>query len=120
MRAIPATPLRRYGTGMTTKLSVLYGHPTDPEAFLSHYEGTHVPLAKKIPDVTRFTWGRCLPGPDGAAPPYFLIAELEWETAEALQASMGSEAGQAAGADVANFATGGVSMVISEVKTESA
>lgn len=104
---------------MAIQLSVLYGQPTDPDAFLSYYEGTHVPLAKKIPDMTRFTWGRCLPGPDGAAPPYFLIAELEWASAEALQAAMGSEPGQAAGADVANFATGGASMVVSEVNAVS-
>ena len=96
------------------RLSVLYGAPADPEAFLSYYESTHVPIAKAIPDMTHFTWGKCLPGPDGSAPPYFLTAELEWESPEKMQAAMGSAEGQAATGDVANFATGGATMVVSE------
>jgi uncharacterized protein (TIGR02118 family) len=100
---------------MTIRLSVLYGDPSDADSFMSYYQGTHVPLAAKIPDMTRFTYGRCHPGPDGAQPPYFLIAELEWDSPEKMQAAMGSEAGQAAGGDVPNFATGGATMVVSEV-----
>ena len=96
------------------RLTVLYGHPEDPAAFLHHYENTHVPLAKAIPDMTRFTWGKCLPGLTGEDPPYFLTAELEWESADAMGAAMTSEAGGAAGGDVANFATGGATMVVSE------
>lgn len=96
------------------RLSVLYGHPQDPAAFLSYYENTHVPLAKKVPDMTRFTWGKCLPGMDGSPSPFFLTAELEWDSAEAMGAAMSSPEGEATGADVANFATGGVTMVVSE------
>jgi uncharacterized protein (TIGR02118 family) len=96
------------------RLTVLYGHPTDTEAFLDHYEKTHVPLAAKIPDVQRFTWGKCLPGPDGSAPPYFLIAELAWDSAAAMDKAMSSDEGVAAGTDVGNFATGGATMVVSE------
>ena len=36
------------------KLTVLYGHPEDPEAFEEYYANTHLPLAAKIPDVQRF------------------------------------------------------------------
>lgn len=96
------------------RLSVLYGHPDDPAAFLSHYENTHVPLAEAIPDVLRFTWGKCLPGLAGEDPPYFLTAELEWDSHESMAAAMTSEPGGAAGADVANFATGGATMLVSE------
>ncbi|MGI8751351.1 MAG: EthD family reductase [Acidimicrobiales bacterium] len=96
------------------RLTVLYGHPEDPAAFLNHYENTHVPLAQAIPDVVRFTWGKCLPGLAGEDPPYFLVAELEWESPEAMSAAMTSEKGGETGADVANFATGGATMVVSE------
>jgi uncharacterized protein (TIGR02118 family) len=96
------------------RLVVLYGTPTDPDAFLSHYAGTHAPIAAKIPDVTRFTWGRALPGPSGEEPAYFLTAELEWETLEAMQAAMSSPEGVAAASDVANFATGGATMLVCE------
>ncbi|MDQ2727929.1 MAG: EthD family reductase [Actinomycetota bacterium] len=96
------------------RLTVLYGHPEDTASFLDHYENTHAPLAQAIPDVVRFTWGKCLPGLAGEDPPYFLIAELEWDNADAMGAAMTSAEGGAAGADVANFATGGATMLVSE------
>lgn len=33
-------------------ITVLYGPPTDPEAFSRHYEEIHVPLAKALPGAT--------------------------------------------------------------------
>ncbi len=97
------------------RLTVLYGKPTDPEAFLSYYESTHAPLASKIPDLARFTWGKCLPGADGGDPPYFLIAELVWESMEAMGSAMAGAEGSAAAADMANFSTGSMSTILSEV-----
>jgi uncharacterized protein (TIGR02118 family) len=38
------------------KLTVLYGHPDDPDAFEEYYENTHMPLARKIPNVQRIGW----------------------------------------------------------------
>lgn len=96
------------------RLTILYGHPTDPDAFLDYYEHTHVALAQKIPDTVSFTWGKCLPGFEGEAPPYILTAELAWENADAMGSAMTSHDGGAAAADVANFATGGATMVVSE------
>ncbi|MGH9094703.1 MAG: EthD family reductase [Acidimicrobiales bacterium] len=81
---------------------------------MDYYEKTHVPIANKIPDLVRWTWGKCLPGGDGSAPPYFFSAELVWDSIEAMGAAMSSADGAAAGADVANFATGGVTMLVSE------
>jgi uncharacterized protein (TIGR02118 family) len=96
------------------RLSVLYGHPKDPSAFLDHYEHTHVPLAKAIPDMVSFTWGKCLKGMAGEDPPYFLTAELVWDGPEAMASAMGSPEGGAAAGDIGNFADGGVTMLVSE------
>ncbi len=30
------------------KLTVLYGHPTDPAAFDRHYQEVHIPLARTM------------------------------------------------------------------------
>ena len=90
-------------------LTVCYGHPTDPAAFDAHYNSTHVPLAQKIPSVTSYTW-RHVASLDGSQPPYYLIAELAFESQEAMGAAMSSPEAQAAVADVPNFATGGVTM----------
>lgn len=97
------------------KLVVAYGTPDDPAAFDDYYAKTHVPLVEKIPDMRRFEAGKVLGTPDGSAAPYYFIAELWFDSTEALQAAMGSAEGQAAGADVPNFATGGATLMIAEV-----
>jgi uncharacterized protein (TIGR02118 family) len=97
------------------KLVVAYGTPDDPAAFDDYYAGTHGPLAQKIPNLRRFEAGQVLGTPDGSAAPYYFIAELWFEDMDELQASMGSPEGQAAGADVANFATGGATLMIAAV-----
>ena len=96
------------------KLIVAYGHPEDPAAFDEHYDGTHRGLAEKIPGLQRFEAGKVLGTADGSAAPYYLIAELSFDDAEALQAGLGTPEGQAAAGDVANFATGGATMMIAE------
>jgi len=96
------------------KLVVAYGAPDDPAAFDEHYSTTHAPLAEKIPNLLRFETGRVLGTADGTAAPYYFIAELLFDDAEQLQAAMASPEGQAASADVANFATGGATLMIAE------
>jgi uncharacterized protein (TIGR02118 family) len=96
------------------KLVVLYGAPEDPAAFDDHYATTHVPLAEKIPNMRRFEYGKVLGTPDGAPAPFYYLAELWFDSADELAAAMGSPEGAAAGGDVANFATGGVTMMIAQ------
>ena len=92
-------------------LTVCYGHPADPAAFDAYYTSTHVPLAEKIPGMASFTYRHCA-SLDGSQPPYYLIAELSFPSQEAMKAAHGLARGQAAGADVPNFATGGVTMFV--------
>jgi uncharacterized protein (TIGR02118 family) len=96
------------------KLVVLYGPPEDTAAFDAHYAGTHAPLAEKVPGLRRFEHGRVLAGADGSDAPYHYMAELHFDDADALAAGLGSPEGQAAGEDVGNFATGGVTMFVAE------
>ncbi len=96
------------------KLVVAYGPPEDPAAFDAHYASTHAPLAEKIPNLRRFEAGKVIGTPDGSAAPYHLIAELSFDDAEALQAALATEEGQATAADVATFASGGATMMIVE------
>jgi uncharacterized protein (TIGR02118 family) len=96
------------------KLMVLYGKPDDVSAFDAHYASTHAPLAEKIPNLRRYEHGRVLGAADGSEAPWYYVAELSFDDAETLQASMASPEGAAAGGDVANFASGGVSMFVAE------
>ena len=100
------------------KLTVLYGHPTDPGAFEKYYANTHVPLALKIPELVRIEAAKVLGTPEGGTAPYFYVAELWFASKEQLQASMGSAEGRETAADLANFATGGTTILMSEITAE--
>lgn len=97
------------------KLTVLYGPPTDPAAFDSYYMDKHVPLADALPGIRRNEVSKVSGALDGSTPPYHLVAELHFDDGDALMAALGSPEGQAAAGDLANFATGTVTMMVSEV-----
>jgi uncharacterized protein (TIGR02118 family) len=93
------------------QLTALYNHPEDAAAFDKHYTEVHAELAKKIPGLQRYTLSHPGPGPDGAAPPYYLVAVLEFEDEAAFGAGMGGPEGQAAVDDLPNFAGAGVTLL---------
>jgi uncharacterized protein (TIGR02118 family) len=98
------------------QLTVLYGQPHEPAGFDRHYQEIHVPLAKKIPGMQGYTiFKPALLDPQGQSP-YYLIADLYFESAEALQAGLQSPEGQAAAADLPGFATGGATLLVGEVQ----
>jgi uncharacterized protein (TIGR02118 family) len=96
------------------KLTVLYGHPDDPEAFEDYYANNHMPLVAKIPNMQRFESGR-VATPDGGEPPYHRLAELWFEDASVMQESLDSPEGRDATGDLPNFATGGATIMVSQV-----
>jgi uncharacterized protein (TIGR02118 family) len=100
---------------MATKLTVLYGHPSDPAAFEKYYAEVHLPLADKIAGYTRVELSKGLPGPEGAKAAFYRTAEFWFESTAALQACFDSPEAKATAADLANFATGGVTLFVSEV-----
>ncbi len=68
-------------------------------------------LASKIPGLQRWIVNRPGPDPDGNPPAYHLVATLEFTDEAAFGAAMSSEEGQAAAADMANFAGAGATML---------
>ena len=93
------------------RLLVLYNRPDDAAAFDKHYTEVHIPLAKKLPGLLRYTISRNLP-PDAQ---YYLVAELDWEDMAAAHAALGAPVGAETAADVAKFATTGASTLLYEV-----
>lgn len=93
------------------KLVVLYGHPTDPEEFDRYFAGVHMPLAERIPGVVDITYGHVTSADDAAAP-FYLAAEVTFDSVADLHSGMSSPQGQATAADVAEFATGGATNFI--------
>jgi uncharacterized protein (TIGR02118 family) len=98
------------------KLLVLYGHPQDPAAFDKYYQEVHIPLAKRMRGLKKWTIGKVLGTPDGQPSPYYYVAELYMDRREDFETLLASSEGQAAVADVPNYATGGVTFLYSEVQ----
>ncbi|MGY1724771.1 EthD family reductase [Blastococcus sp. SYSU DS0533] len=101
---------------MVHRLVVSYGTPEDTAAFDSYYRETHVPLALAQPGLVRFTFGHPVAMDPAQTTPY-LVAELDFDSADAMARALASPEGRAAGGDLANFATGGASVVHYEVQT---
>ena len=95
------------------RLTVLYGHPNNPNEFDSYYVDTHIPLAKKMQGLKGWTIGKC-EGVSGAKPPFYMIVGLYPDTREEMEAIIATPAGQAAVNDVSNFATGGVEFIFDD------
>lgn len=98
------------------KVTVIYGNPKSPEHFEAYYKDTHLPLAAKIKGVSRAEFTRFMPGPDGAQPAFYRMAELYFSDTGQMQQALSSPEGQAAVADIPKFATGAVHMVIGSVE----
>lgn len=92
------------------RLTVLYGHPNDPEEFDEYFHNVHLPLAENFPGVKRVTSGRCEPS-EGIKPPFYMIVGLYTETRDDMDHLLASPEGRKAAADLANFATGGTTLL---------
>lgn len=98
------------------RLLVLYGHPKDPAAFDRYYRDVHIPLAKKMKGLRKWTVGKVQSAADGSPSPYYYVADLYADSREAMEAILATPEGQAAVADVPNYATGGVTFVYTEIE----
>ena len=101
---------------MPVKITITFWTPEDPEAFERHYVETHAPLVKAIPGLRAYEYGRALTNFDGSEPDAFWVVSLTFDDAEAMHASFASPAGQKTTADMANFITGPMKSVVSEVR----
>ena len=98
------------------RLTVLYGQPTDPQAFDDYYAKTHIPIARKMRGWTRWTLEKVVAPPGEPLPATYLVVGLYAPSMEELQSILATPESQAAAADVANFATGGVTNLLTEVE----
>jgi uncharacterized protein (TIGR02118 family) len=96
------------------KLFAVYQQPKDPAAFDAYYFDKHVPLAKTLPGLLGYEVTRGdvmgMAGKHGV----YLVAVLEFESMASIGAAMASTEGQATAADLANFASAGVDVMMGE------
>ena len=101
---------------MPVKITISFSDPEDPDAFVSHYVGTHVPLVNALPGLRAFEWGRALTNFDGSPPDAFWVISMTFDDEDAMHAAFASEAGQATIADMPNYKAGSRTSVVSEVQ----
>jgi uncharacterized protein (TIGR02118 family) len=93
------------------RLSVLYGVPKDPAEFDRYYREVHIPVARRMRGLARWTITPILKPPDGSVLPYHMIADLYTRTREQMDAVLASPEGRAAREDLDNFVTGSVAFL---------
>src|SRR3954453_7531919 len=70
----------------------VYPTPTDIEGFERHYFDVHVPLAKRLPGLRKYTVSREVTTLRGSEPCYF-VAALDWDDADSLNRDFESQLG---------------------------
>jgi uncharacterized protein (TIGR02118 family) len=102
---------------MPAHVIVLYNPPKDPAAFERYYAATHLPLlyanAAEI-GYTRAEFVKFTAGLDGSAPALYRKAELTFASMDALKKGTSTDGFKKVGGDLANFATGGVSVYVGD------
>lgn len=93
---------------MTVSYFALYRVPEDVEDFETHYFGSHVPLIEQTPGLLENRVHRVTRQFVGE-PAYHLLAELVFESPEAMKEAFRSEQWKAGGADLASW--GGMELV---------
>lgn len=96
------------------QLTILYGHPDDPEEFDRYYYEEHIPIARRMEGLKGWTIGKLEPVTPGEKLPYYMVVSLFADTREDLEAILASPEGQAAADDVPNFATGGATFMFDD------
>jgi 4-carboxymuconolactone decarboxylase len=92
------------------RVLALYPRPHDPAHFKKYYVEKHLPLAAQMPGLLSSRYSFAIEGV-GAPSPYFCVWEGEFASEAAMAAATQSEIGQKVAADVANYATGGVTIL---------
>jgi uncharacterized protein (TIGR02118 family) len=95
------------------KVTVLYGHPKSPDDFEKYYFGTHMPLVHAAKSGKRTETSKCPPAADGSPAPYYRVFEIWFDSQEDMTAITATPEWKKVVADVPNYATGGITRVVS-------
>jgi uncharacterized protein (TIGR02118 family) len=99
---VPLTP-QMTGDEDMAKFIVLYTQPKDKDGFEKHYNEVHTPLVKQIPNIKAASVNYVV-NTQNTEEDIYLIAELEFENVQVLQAAMSSAEGKRVQEDAINIA----------------
>lgn len=98
------------------KLIALYAPPENPEQFKNHLLEVHLPLVRAFPGLQGLRVGFDVACPSGPSR-YFAVVECDFADEAAMHAALLSKEGQAASADVPNYAGAGFTIITFPVQT---
>lgn len=96
----------------TVRITFLFGHPEDVEAFETHYEAIHLPLVVRVPGLVHMESCRSSGNLDGSTSSFYRVNTLTFRNHQDLLLAAESNEGLAALADLERFASGGVSATV--------
>lgn len=85
------------------KFVVMYQQPKEKEKFDTYYQNTHMPLVNQMPNIKSAAVHYVVNTQNSEAD-YYLVAELEFENVEILQASFATPEGKKVREDGQNLA----------------
>lgn len=97
------------------RVVVIYGPPEDPSAFDTHYSNVHAKLVLDMPNLRSFQYSAGAVATSNPERPAHLVAFLDYASQAELDASLASPQGKAAVDDLANFATGGATILTLDI-----
>jgi uncharacterized protein (TIGR02118 family) len=97
------------------KLTVLYGVPKDPAEFEKYYFQKHMPIASAVKISGASSWLRDFPVQMESHQLFIAITELWFDSPALFQQVTATPQWKAVVADVPNFASGGATVLVSEI-----
>lgn len=98
------------------KVTVLYEHPQDEEAFEEYFKAHHLPMAKTMPGVSRIEITKFQSSADGGKPAYYKMAEIFFTSKSAMEETMGSPEGQSTIDDIHNLTSNGIKIILGNIE----
>jgi uncharacterized protein (TIGR02118 family) len=97
------------------KLVALYRKPSDAESFDLHYDSIHTPLVRKYPGLRKLEITRITGAPIGEAK-FHLMAEMYFDSKDAMDKALASSEGKAVTRDILSFAADVITVFHGEVE----
>lgn len=101
---------------MPTKITFLFGNPTDPAAFEDAFADGYLGLVRALPGVERVEAARVWPREDGSPTPAHRVVDAHFADYDAACAAVTTEAAAALFPATFRLGTGGVTILFSDIE----
>jgi len=100
---------------MTTKITVIFDNPVDPDAFEARYSAL-LRLARAVPSTTRIETSKVWPKEDGSSTPAYRFIDLYFVDYETASKAVTTAEVSAFVKEILDLATGGVRITFADVE----